>query len=278
MHAALMGLGGYASGVVSVQYHLPFLVALGAGALVGGACGTIVAIMLRRTSGLLLGTVTVALGQSLSLIAENVGALGGSQGYTGIPLDTDLFSAAAALVVGLAITLAIGRGRLGFAMLAVGKDETVSRSLGISVERARVAGFGIGGALAGLGGALLAHNNGLIEPANLAFSAEPLFFIFLIVGGVASPWGAVLGTFLMWFLQELLRFGPQGQFLIFSEADRYWLLGLILIVVVVVRPDGLLSRRPTHSPFGKRLSINDQNSSPRASVHSLPHDAAGTRR
>ncbi len=109
MHAALMGVGGYASGVVSVQYHLPFLVALSAGALVAGALGVVVAVMLRRTSGLLLGIVTVALGQSLSLIAENVAPLGGSQGCTGIPLETTLVSAAAALAVGLGVTVVISR-------------------------------------------------------------------------------------------------------------------------------------------------------------------------
>jgi branched-chain amino acid transport system permease protein len=252
MHAALMGVGGYVSGIASVEFRLPFALALLVGLLAGGSIGVVVSVILRRTSGLLLGTVTVALGQSMSLIAQNIAPLGASQGYTGIPLHTDLPWAAAALVAGLALVLFIGRSRVGYAILAVGKDETVARSLGISVERVRAVGFGVGGALAGLGGGLLAHNNGLIEPSNLAFSAEPLFFIFLIVGGLGSPWGAVLGTFLMWWLQELLRFGQNGQFLFLSQADRYWLLGLILIVVVVLRPDGLLRRRAATYP-GKRV-------------------------
>jgi branched-chain amino acid transport system permease protein len=248
MHAALMGAGGYASGIASVQYHAPFAVALVVGVLAGASIGVVVAIVLRRTSGLLLGTVTVALGESMSLIAQNSTALGASQGYTGIPLVTSLPWAAAALVLSLALVVLIGRSRTGYAILAVGKDETVARSLGISVERVRAIAFGIGGGLAGLGGGLLAHNNGLIEPSNLAFSAEPLFFVFLIVGGLGSPWGAVLGTLLMWWLQELLRFGQNGQLLFLSQADRYWVLGLILIVVVVARPDGLLSRRATTYP------------------------------
>jgi branched-chain amino acid transport system permease protein len=248
MHAALMGAGGYASGIAAVQFRAPFVLALLVGMLIGGCIGVIVSVLLRRTSGLLLGTVTVALGQSMSLIAQNIAALGASQGYTGIPLNTNLPWAFGALVTGLVLVLLIGRSRIGYAILAVGKDETVARSLGISVEHVRAIAFGVGGALAGLGGGLLAHNNGLIEPSNLAFSAEPLFFIFLIVGGLGSPWGAVLGTFLMWWLQELLRFGQNGQFLFLSQADRYWVLGLILTVVVVLRPDGLLKRRPAAYP------------------------------
>jgi branched-chain amino acid transport system permease protein len=254
MHAALMGAGGYAAGIAAVQFRAPFVLALLIGVLAGGCIGVIVSVVLRRTSGLLLGTVTVALGQSMSLIAQNTTALGGSQGYTGIPLTTNLVWAFGSLVVGLALVLLIGRSRVGYAILAVGKDETVARSLGISVERVRAIGFGTGGALAGLGGGLLAHNNGLIEPSNLAFSAEPLFFIFLIVGGLGSPWGAVLGTFLMWWLQELLRFGQNGQFLFLSQADRYWVLGLILTVVVVLRPDGLLKRRAASYPGTKGVT------------------------
>jgi branched-chain amino acid transport system permease protein len=151
--------------------------------------------------------------------------------------------------------MGIGRSHIGNAILAVGKDETVAASLGISVLRVRVVGFGVGGALAGLGGALLAHNNGLIEPVNLAFSSEPLFFIFLIFGGVGTPWGALLGTFAMWWLQELLRFGQQGHFLFLAQADRYWVLGLVLIVAVVLRPDGILQRRTVRYPKSKHSTV-----------------------
>src|SRR5579859_5115494 len=166
MHAALMGAGGYAAGIASVRFQLPFVLALVVGAAVAGLIGVVVSVILRRTAGLLLGTVTVALGQSMSLIAQNVGPLGESQGYTGIPLRTNLWWAGAALAVGLAVVVGIRRMRIGNAILAVGKDETVARSLGISVPRIRAVGFGVGGALAGLGGALLAHNNGLIDPGN----------------------------------------------------------------------------------------------------------------
>jgi branched-chain amino acid transport system permease protein len=261
MHAALMGAGGYASGIASVHFDLPFGLALVSGALVAGLIGIIVSVILRRTSGLLLGTVTVALGQSMSLIAENLGPLGEAQGYTGIPLRTNLWWASSALAVGLAVVVGIRRTRVGNAILAVGKDETVARSLGISVERVRAVGFGVGGALAGLGGGLLAHNNGLIDPGNLAFSAEPLFFIFLIVGGVGTPWGAVVGTFAIWWLQEALRFGQEGHFLFLSQADRYWVLGLILIVAIVLRPDGALPRRALRYPG------RDERSLQKASKH-----------
>jgi branched-chain amino acid transport system permease protein len=243
-HAALMGIGGYASGIASIETGVPFPVALLIGAIAGAVSGLAFAFVLQRTSGMLLGTVTIAMGQAISLIVTNIGYLGRSQGYSGIPLKTSLIWSAFSAALALIATLLLRRSRAGWEMLAVGKDETVAQSLGISVLRIRLLGFGFGGLLAGLGGALLAHNNGIMEPKDLAFGAEPLFFIFLFVGGLTTPWGAFLGTLGMWWFQELLRFGDSGTFLFLDQQDRYWILGLVLVVVVLTRPSGLLTRRP----------------------------------
>lgn len=242
-HATLMGIGGYAGGIASVQYHLSMVFSMIVGALVAGIFGGVMAILLRRTTGVLLGTVTIAIGQGISLTCQNLSYLGGSQGYTGISLTTNLSWAGGTALVGLAGILALRRSRFGIAMLAAGKDETVAQSIGISLLRVRVWGFVIGGFLAGLGGVLLAHNNGLIEPSDLSFASEPLFFIFLMVGGVETPWGAFFGALAMWWLQELLRFGNSQHFLFLDQTDRYWILGLILVVTVIVRPRGIFTRR-----------------------------------
>lgn len=242
-HAALMGLGGYGAGIASVRYNAPFLVALMVGCAVGGLTGVAMAVVLRRTSGMLLGTVTIAIGQAISLIVTNIDYLGRSQGYSGIPLSTTIWWSGGAAFASLAVVLIGRRSRIGMAMTALGKDETVSQSLGISLLSTRVLGYGIGGALAGLGGALLAHNNGIIEPKDLSFASEPLFFIFLFVGGLSTPWGAFLGAIGMWWFQEVLRFGDTGHFLFLDQQDRYWILGLMLVVAVLVRPKGVLVRR-----------------------------------
>ncbi len=242
-HAAVMGLGGYASGVASVNMHAAFPVALAVGAVAGGAVGVVMAFVLQRTSGMLLGTVTIAIGQAISLIVTNIGYLGRSQGFSGIPLRTTIWWSAAGAAFCLAVALLLRRSRAGWELLAAGKDETVAQSLGISILRVRMIGFGVGGLLAGIGGALLAHNNGIIEPKDLAFAAEPLFFIFLFVGGLTTPWGAFLGTLGMWWFQELLRFGDSGKFLFLDQQDRYWILGLVLVLVVLQRPKGVLVRR-----------------------------------
>jgi branched-chain amino acid transport system permease protein len=253
-HAALMGLGGYAGAVVTIRWDPPFAVSLLAGALVAGLVGVVMAGVLIRTSGVLLGTVTIAVGQSIAIVLRNTDSIlgvatNGSQGLS-VPNRTTLTWAASCAALGLAGVLLLERRRLGWAMLALGKDETVARSLGISLLGTRIAGFGIGGALAGLGGVLIAHQQGVIEPKNLAFASEPLFFVFLIVGGITSPWGAAAGALGMWWLQEALRFpwSATNSFLFLDQQDRYWILGVILVAAVLIRQNGLIVRRPIRFP------------------------------
>ncbi|MCW2528593.1 MAG: branched-chain amino acid transporter permease [Pseudonocardiales bacterium] len=249
-HAALMGLGGYAGGVISIKWNTPFIVSLIGGAVVGGIIGAVLARILVRTSGVLLGTVTIAIGQAASIIMRNTNSIAGvatngSQGLS-VPSRTTLPWAFGCAVAALAGALLLRRSRPGFAMLALGKDETVARSLGVSLLSTRIWGFAAGGALAGLGGVLLAHNNGVIEPADLSFAHEPLFFIFLVIGGSTTPWGAALGAVGMWWLQEFLRFpwSSDNTFLFLGQQDRYWILGVILVVVVLYRQRGIIVRRP----------------------------------
>lgn len=256
-HAALAGLGGYAGGLASINGHWPFPVALAAGAAIGLVAGAVLAAVLARTSGILLGTVTIAVGQTLAVLMRNLNTvfglrLGGSQGLSGIPTRTGVGWAAGTLALALAASLALRASGVGLSMLAVGRDETVARSLGISVLTTRLWGFAGGGALAGLGGALIAHNNGIVEPKDLSFASEPLFFIFLMIGGLATPWGAVAGAVGVWWLQELLRFpwSDDGTFLFLDQQDRYWILGVVLILVVLFRQQGAIPRRALRAPSG----------------------------
>lgn len=248
-HATLMGVGGYAAGIATVEWSVPFPVALLVGAIAGTVLGLAIAFVLQRTSGILLGTVTIALGQAIALSIQNIPSLGGSQGYTGIPIKTTVWWAISLALAALALVLVFLRTRIGLEFLAVSRDETVSKALGISVLATRFWGFGLGGLLAGLGGGLIAHENGLIQPSDLSFAQQPKFFIFLMIGGFTSPWGALVGTLVMYYVQEVvLRFGSASTLSVFGHTvldykDRFWILGLLLIVVVLRRPYGMLVRR-----------------------------------
>src|SRR5277367_670696 len=99
-HAALMGVGGYAGGIASVRWHAPLIESLVVGGVVAGVLGIVISVLLLRTSGFLLGTVTIAIGEAISLTANNISALGGAQGYSGIPVNVTAGSAGLTLLVG----------------------------------------------------------------------------------------------------------------------------------------------------------------------------------
>ena len=245
MHQALVGVGGYAAGVVSVQLGMPLVISLLFGMLAGALVGAVVAVLLREMNGMVLGVATIAIGQALSLIAANISSLGGSLGYTGVSLQTTLTWVVGVLVVAMVGFSWLRRTRLGLAVLAVGKEPAVAEALGISSKFVRVWAFGTGGALAGIAGGLQAHWLSLVEPTSLGFAYEALLFMYLIIGGLSSPWGAVAGAIGVTWLLEALRF---------TGSSRYWILGLILVIVIILRPQGLIPRRSLRAE-GKRTGV-----------------------
>ena len=234
MHQALVGVGGYAAGVASVELGLPLVVSLLFGLVAGAIVGGVVALLLREMNGMVLGVATIAIGQALSLIAANIPQLGGSLGYTGISLQTTLTWVVGILVIVMALLSWMRHTHFGLALLAVGKEPAVAEALGMSSTLVRVWAFAVGGALAGIAGGLQAHWLSLVEPTSLGFAYEALLFMYLIIGGVGSPWGALLGAVGVTWLLEALRFTGSG---------RYWILGLLLVIVIILRPQGLIARK-----------------------------------
>src|SRR5262249_56021027 len=107
--------------------------------------------------------------------------------------------------------------------------------MGISIARMRTITFALGGALVGMGGAIQAHYMLVISPHDLGFFVSLNFIIFLLFGGLQTLWGPVLGAVLLTVLPEVLRF---------TNEYRLILYGLIIVIVVLRRPDGLLTRTP----------------------------------
>lgn len=238
MHMALVGVGGYAGGMASVALNLPFVVSLLFGAAIAGCMGAAVALLLRRMSDMVLMVATIAIGQGLSLVASNVSALGGSLGYLGIPLYTTVGTAFVVLAIVVIVLIFLRRTTYGVAVVAVGKEPTVAEALGISTLGVRMAAFAAGASLAGIAGVLQAHWLGLVDPTSLGFSNEAPLFIYMIIGGSSTLWGALLGGVGLTWLEEGLRV---------VGSNRFWILGLVLVIVVILRPQGLLVRRSLRS-------------------------------
>jgi branched-chain amino acid transport system permease protein len=123
-------------------------------------------------------------------------------------------------------------GRWGRALRTVATDEATAQSVGIDVHRAKLAAFVISAVLASVAGSLYAHAASYVSPETFSFSTILTFFMMLFIGGVGSVWGAVLGAVVVTVIPELV-----------PEDLASWqptLFGVLLVIVLIVRPQGLL--------------------------------------
>jgi branched-chain amino acid transport system permease protein len=241
VHGALMGAAAYLAGVSAVRWGFGMWPAVLAGGAFGAVLGGIVSLLVLRLDGLLLGIATLAIGQALSLAASNSNALGSSNGYTGIPLRTHLWQVMVVLVVALAVLMLLKRSRVGLGLVAAGRDPVAAQSLGISPTTIRLYAFAAGGGLAGLAGGLNAQYLSFVGPGDLGFAVEVQLLLYVVLGGMTTPLGAVLGTFGVTIGSELLRF---------TQLDRAWIFGLVLMFAALGQPEGLLRRRRVRPRVG----------------------------
>lgn len=233
-HGALMGAAAYASGLTAVHLGLGFWTATAIGGAFGALLGLVIALVVVRLEGLILSIATLAIGLGMSLAASNTSYLGSTIGFTGVPLNTHVWQVVLVLVVALASLLQLKRSRTGLGLDMVGQDPIAAASLGVPIVRIRVAAYLAGGGLAGVAGALNVQYLSFVSPGDLGFATEVQLLLFVVLGGMTTPLGAVAGAFGVTIGGELLRF---------TQLDRAWIFGLLLTVTALARPDGLLRRR-----------------------------------
>jgi branched-chain amino acid transport system permease protein len=204
--AAFMGVGAYVGAIVTVKLGLPFPVSLLASMIAPAIVAAIVGIPTLRLSGVYLAIATIGLGEVLRVIYLNTDYVGGALGFSGIPQKAE----------------------------AIREDEDAARVMGVNVTAYKMVGLILSAALAGLGGALNAHFSSFISPAEFGFENAVAILSYAVLGGVTTPFGPVVGAFLLTALPELLRelHGLRGVF-----------NGLIIVLVMIFLPKGLLGFR-----------------------------------
>ena len=234
--AAIAGVGGYGSGMLTVKFGVPFVPAVLLAAVLACAVGTVLALLTARMRDFILKLTTLAFGEALSVLAFNWDYIGGANSFTGLTLHTGIWTCLAGVAIAAFIAWRFDGSRLGFAARAVRDDPLAAASMGISVVRIRIITFALGGALVGMAGAMQAHYVLVVSPSELGFFVSLNYVIFLLFGGMYTLSGAVLGAILLTVLPEALRF---------ADEYRMILYGLIIVAVVLWRPEGLIRRTPT---------------------------------
>jgi branched-chain amino acid transport system permease protein len=244
--AGFAAIGGYFSAYLSTKLAISPLLAIPLGGVAAGLVGLAVAVPVLRTRGIYLALATFALGEIVRASILNLELVGGAAGYpvaAFIRLPTiALFALGVTVLVWLLFAT-----RFGVAITAVHDDERVADLMGLNVRAFQVAAFTLGSAIAGIGGGLYAHHFSYIEAQYFSISLSISIVLYVLFGGTQSVVGPLLGAAVFTLLPEVLRGSAQWRYVLFAA---------ILIVVMVVRPQGLITGAQIRRLLGMRSSAD----------------------
>jgi branched-chain amino acid transport system permease protein len=207
---AIAGIGAYVAALLSAGTGVSFVIGVVAGAAAGAVAALLVGIPALRVRGLNLAVSTLAMALTVSLVVISGNYLGQALPGTvqrpvllGLDLDDQrvyYYLCLGVLAAVLAITAAMRRSRTARALIATRENEPAARALGVSPTRVRLIAFAVSGALAGVAGALLAYNEHGVHAPDLTPELGVSIFLMVVIGGMGSLWGPVLGAVYMGFL------------------------------------------------------------------------------
>ena len=254
--AAFFGIGGYTAAVLALHTGLPHLLVIVIGGLMAGLIGSVLVLPLLRTRGHYAAVITVAFAILFKSFLEVNEVLGGPQGLkvpglkilgwsfnSNIELGSDIeisFYVGYAVVslILLALTLLmvkrLERSWIGLSLDVVRLDETAAAVFGFNVAWWKIFAFTLGNVCAGIAGAVYAMMIGFVAPASFTFAESLILVSIVILGGVGNPIGVLPAAALVILLPEKLQVIQEYRFLLFS---------VLVILILLFRPQGLLPRR-----------------------------------
>jgi branched-chain amino acid transport system permease protein len=210
------------------------LISLTAGAICAGIAGFIVGVPSLRLRGDYLAIVTLGFGEIIRVFILNIDAVGGARGFSGIPKLANFFWIWAFAALTVLLVSRIVRSSFGRTLIAIREDEIAAEAMGVNTTRAKVVSFIVSSAFAGIAGGLFGHYLMYLHTNSFTFIKSFEIIIMIVIGGLGSITGSVLGAVLFIVLTEGLREFSQYRMVVFS---------LLLIIIMLVRPGGLLGHK-----------------------------------
>ncbi|MDK2879086.1 MAG: branched-chain amino acid transport system permease protein [Thermoanaerobacteraceae bacterium] len=235
-HATFMGIGAYTATLLALKLHVPFLIAIIIGAVTAAFFGFIIGVPTLRLRGDYLAIATLGFGEIMRNILLNLKITGGPMGLRGIPKVTNIYIVAAAVILVIFSLNRIMNSRVGKAFIAIREDELAAEAMGINTTNFKILAFAIGAFYAGIAGGLFAFLFRYINPNNFGFMKSIEILCMVVLGGMGNTAGAILGAAMLTILPEFLRSVSP----VISQY-RMVFYGLLLVVMMIVRPQGLLS-------------------------------------
>ncbi|MFJ8245620.1 branched-chain amino acid ABC transporter permease [Peribacillus asahii] len=241
-HAGFLAVGAYASAIMTMKLEMPFFVSLLVGGLMAALAGLIIGIPSLRLKGDYLAIATLGFGEIVRIVLLNIDYVGGASGMQVSHLTTWPWVFASVLFT-ILIIRNFTSSTHGRACISIREDETAADSMGINTTYYKVVAFAIGAFLAGVAGGLYAHNFYIILPSNFGFLKSFDILIFVVLGGLGSLSGAVLAAILLTVVTTFLQDYPETRMIIYS---------LVLIIMMIYRPQGLLGTKEFTSFFKRK--------------------------
>jgi branched-chain amino acid transport system permease protein len=263
-HISFVAVGAFLAGILTLEVqqkdfvlpdmfpvlrhaHVGIVESLALAALAGAIYALVVGIPLMRLSGLPAGIATFAvLGITYNVLSywTKIGP-----GVTALALvpESGIWTLMVGALIAIGAAFAYQRSPYGRLLRATEEDPQAAQAVGIDVHRQRLYAFVISGALAGFAGALLVHELGSITTQQVYLDLTFLTLAMLVVGGVASLWGAVVGALLVSGLDSFLNDAEQGVHLGFDltlpDGTRLVSLGVLMTLILILRPSGITGGR-----------------------------------
>jgi branched-chain amino acid transport system permease protein len=265
-HVSFVAVGGFAAGLTTVPEALKlslspdlFPVIAGAevgnalslviAAAVGGVFALIVGVPLMRLSGLSAGIATFAVLVITNNVLRNWEAIGpGARTLSLVPETTSVLQATIGVIAAAVLAFLYQRSRFGRVLRASSDDPAAAQGAGVDIYRQRLLAFTLSGALAGFAGGLLVHLLGSITTQQVYLDLAFLTLAMLVIGGVRSLWGAVVGALLVSGVNSLLLTAERGLNLGVTEVTvptgtRLVTLGAVMALILLFRPRGVTGGR-----------------------------------
>jgi branched-chain amino acid transport system permease protein len=263
-HAAFYMVGAYSYALLNYHFGLNFWLALPIGGAVGAIFGILVASSVIRLRGDYLAIVTLAFGEILRIVMENWNAFSfGPSGIANIPRPTIFnidfkLSHATIFIYFLMLVLVLltifianrlENSRMGRAWVAMREDETASQAMGINTSKVKLMTFAIGAFFAGIAGVMFAAKTTFINPSSFTVWESIIVLCIVVLGGMGSTLGVIIAALLLVLLPEYLR--------VFSEY-RMLMFGMVLVVMMVFRPQGIVAAKRKLYTFASGKEAGDE--------------------
>jgi branched-chain amino acid transport system permease protein len=255
--AAFYGVGAYVAALLSIDYGVPFSVGLPLAGIGAAVVAVLVALPTMRLVSIYFAVATLAIGQMIYLVLLNW--VGLTEGPNGLVLSSGIeffgydvgarigtyFVVAVIVLFSLWVIHRLTHSYYGNALRALREDDQCADAMGIDTVRLKVGIFAVSAFFAGIAGALWAYTTGYISPGDFNFANSILILAMVVVGGLGSLPGAVIGALLLILLPEALR--GVGDF-------RNIMVGLTMFLVIVFVPKGLMGEVSALAFFRSRFA------------------------